>query len=104
MTATASAQTKDTIVRCLHMTNATIVQESPDKPNIFYGILKAMSIHDLAATLAQGVQKMGMAYPKTLVFCRRYVYIHYIAGTCIVQLSHALYLYLFPMQPITLQV
>ena len=57
MTATASTKTKNVIGKCLHMTNIAIVDESSDKPSIFYGILYPMTIHELAATLAKGIEK-----------------------------------------------
>ena len=73
MTATASADTKQAILRCLQIKNPVEVDESPDKSNIFFGVLPHMGIQDLAKVLAKGVRRLGSSYPKTLVFCRRCV-------------------------------
>ena len=75
MTATPSAQMKDIILKSLHMQKADVVEETPDKSNIFYGILKSMDIGELAKQLAMGIIRLGLTYSKTFVFCRRYVII-----------------------------
>jgi hypothetical protein len=53
------------------MSTAVEVEESPDKPNIFLCVLPQVSKQDLAKLLANGVKRLGVKYPKTLVFCRR---------------------------------
>ena len=74
MTATASVCTKDTVMQCLRMSTITtaMIDESPDKPNIFYGVMDNMAADVLTHHIAEGIKTMGSRYPKTLVFCRRY--------------------------------
>ena len=71
MTATASLNTKSTILKYLHMSKAVVVEESPDKANIFLCVMPQVSKQNLIKTLAKGVMRLGTKYPKTLVFCRR---------------------------------
>ena len=72
--ATASVCTKDTVMQCLRMSTITtaMIDESPDKPNIFYGVMDNMAADVLTHHIAEGIKTMGSRYPKTLVFCRRY--------------------------------
>ena len=71
MTATASVHTRDVILQRLHMSDPVFVDETPDKSNIFYGVLPQTSVEKLASLLAKGIQHKGIRYPKTIVFCRR---------------------------------
>ena len=73
MTATASAQTKNVIMYSLHMHQSltAIVDTSPDKDNIFYGVLDRTTTEELALALAAEIMKFGLNYTKTLVFCRK---------------------------------
>jgi superfamily II DNA helicase RecQ len=70
MTATAEKRTRDKIISTLQLCPPVVIQMTPDRANIFYGVLKSTSIEKVANTLVSGLKKHRMDYPKTIVFCR----------------------------------
>ena len=53
------------------------VIESPNKDNIYYSVIKKMTVQELVFKLSEGLQKERLKFPKTVIFCRRYVsYLH----------------------------
>ena len=71
MTATAEERTKNKIIELLHLKPPICIEASPDRVNIFYGILKSATVRQVGLQLAKGLEEHGDKYPKTLVFCRK---------------------------------
>ena len=71
MTATAETRTKLCITAKLQLKPPIYIEQSPDRPSIFYGMLKGMPLADLSRQMVEGLREHGDKYPKTLVFCRK---------------------------------
>ena len=64
MTRTAENKTKQDIMQKLRMNSPITIELSPDRPNIFYGVLKSGSGSTMSATLANNVRHLRERYPK----------------------------------------
>ena len=76
LTATITRQSYAVIRSSLGMLITYDVIESPHKPNIFYGIIPRMTIQQLVGKLGDGIRKRGINFPKTIIFCRRYIHMY----------------------------
>jgi ATP-dependent DNA helicase RecQ len=70
MTATADRKTKVDIIEKLHMKDPVYIEKSPNRTNIFYGVLKG-GTEKVTTVLAAGLRKLKEGYPKTIIFCRK---------------------------------
>jgi bloom syndrome protein len=74
LTATVTKDTFVAITSSLAMVNPVCIMEPPHKGNITYRVVRRETIMGLTSAIEGGLKEDGLKYPKTLVFCRRYVY------------------------------
>lgn len=67
MTATASSQIRQKIIRLLNMKNTKLIRQSPDKKNIYYSAEKAS---DMEETFQWILKKPISDISKTIIYCR----------------------------------
>ena len=72
VTATSTKSTYNRIVKSLLMEKVCIVGLSPNRDNIFYGVIPTVSLSEFFNPIAEQLKEKGKSYPKTLIFCRSY--------------------------------
>ena len=72
LTATATRDTFDAVVKRLSMTNVAIIALPPGRTNIKYSVQPLLDLCDLTDFICDDVRKLGINYPKTVIFCRTY--------------------------------
>ena len=75
LTATATKVTKQQILNTLHLPSTEIrfVEQSPDRPNLFYVahyLDKNEPMETAFSSLVQEVKSMGTKIPRTLIYCQ----------------------------------
>ena len=71
LTATATHETFDAVVRRLSMTDVAIVALPPGRTNIKYFVQPLLDLPDLTDLICDDFNKLGMKYPKTVIFVVR---------------------------------
>ena len=70
LTATATRDMFDAIVQRLSMTIVAIIALPPGRTNIKYSVQPLLDLPDLTDFICDDVGKLGINYPKTVIFCR----------------------------------
>ena len=73
LTATVTQYSYAVIRSSLGMLQPHDVIESPNKDNIYYHVMKKLTVQELVSKLSEGIRKERLKFPKTVLFCRRYV-------------------------------
>lgn len=77
LTATASYAVYETAVTVLGMKDPVLVAAPPSRSNIFFSVVRKKELVDIAKDIAVQVHKLAKEdprkYPKTIIFCRRYI-------------------------------
>lgn len=73
LTATVTKETFRVITLAMGMVKPHVILASPDESNIHYTVMKKMTALNLARVLTKGILAKVERYPKTIVFCRRWV-------------------------------
>lgn len=73
LTATASKSTREKITRSLLMWNPITVHIPPHKKNLLYCIKTKESIESLVKSICLPLKEVGIEYPRTIIFCKRYI-------------------------------
>ena len=71
LTATATLSTMKVIKETMSMENASVIALPPEKPNIKYLLLPPCTIEELCTDVSGKLRLQAVAYPKTVIFCRR---------------------------------
>ena len=73
LTATATKQTRQAVVKHLKMVCPVVVSVSPNKPNIKYSVLlNVRSLEETFAPLVEEVRQKRKNMDRTIIFCRTY--------------------------------
>ena len=72
LTATATRPTFESVVSRLSMENVAVVGASSVRDNIRYSVHPMMSMDEFCYKIAEDVRTLGIRYPKTVIFCRKY--------------------------------
>ena len=72
LTATATKENYEAVCLRLSMSNPIIVGCSSYRANISYIVKPLPKMESFCKSLASDLKRMGMNYPKTVIFCRRY--------------------------------
>lgn len=86
-TATASRSVRKDIIEKLEMTNCVHVSASPDRPNIFYGVVARTDIENDFHELISSLQQHLINTPRVIVYCQSlnmcsdlYAHFHFVLG------------------------
>ena len=82
LTATATESTLSVVIDRLAMNNPVVIGLPPHSQNIKYAVKPLPSVNDFCITTAAELIRLGLEYPKTVTFCRKY--------TLITELYHGL--------------
>jgi bloom syndrome protein len=72
LTATATKETYDVVCSRLSMKNPSVIGCAPNRDNIFYALKLLPNMDEFAETISNNVKRLGLYYPKTVVFCQKY--------------------------------
>lgn len=72
LTATATKSTRRSILQKLGMNNATIINVSPEKSNIYLSVCEKPSVEGFVEKVAAVLTQKRQLAPKLLIFCRKY--------------------------------
>ena len=70
LTATASKKTRQQIIRIIGMVRPFIILQSPDRPNISYGVETPAKMEDTFTALAEELKRCRETTDRTIIFCR----------------------------------
>ena len=70
LTATASKKTRQQIIRIIGMVRPFIISQSPDHPNISYGVKTPGKMEDTFTALAEELKRCRETTDRTIIFCR----------------------------------
>ena len=70
LTATASDSLISDVIRDVGMIDPFIVQVSPDKENLCYGIQQITSVYDFTS-LVKELKEKRMSFKRTIIFCHK---------------------------------
>lgn len=75
LTATATTATKQQIMSSLNLTfqNVKVIEQSPDRPNLFYSTVyldKNQPLERALGGLIKGVETLGKDTPRTIIYCQ----------------------------------
>ena len=73
LTATATQSTLQVVIQRLQMQQPAIVGLSPHRSNIFYCVRDLPMLDVFSSQLAEEIRQQRTSYPKTIVFCRKYL-------------------------------
>ena len=73
LTATASDATMGHIIRDVGMHNPVIVQVSPDKPNLLFGVKKVKGLSEAFMPLITRLKAERLSFGRTIIFCQRQI-------------------------------
>lgn len=71
LTATATISTMQLIKATMSMEDVSVIALPPDKPNIKYLLLPPCTIENLCKDISEELIRQTVAYPKTVIFCKR---------------------------------
>ena len=72
LTATATTKLRTEVSNMIGLSNELVIARVPSKPNILYEVQSFSSINETFLPLAQQLQREGVEYPRTIVYCRSY--------------------------------
>ena len=72
LTATATCDTFDVIVKQLSLKDPVVVAISPNRANIKLSVKPSQPLEEFAAVISEGLKLQKKNYPKTIVFCNSY--------------------------------
>ena len=72
LTATATNNTRASVIKSLSMQKPTVVLVPPIKDNIVYTVAEKSSVNRAFIPLAEGLREKRTNMGRTLIFCRRY--------------------------------
>lgn len=72
LTATVTQKTFKTILERLALRNPKIISVSPQRDNIFFKVSPPVNLDELTAFIKEELEEKRIAFPKTVIFCRRY--------------------------------
>jgi len=73
LTATASDTTMRDIIHDVGMCHPVIVQVSPDKPNLSYGVQRVDDLRNAFMPLIMSLKRKRLEFPRTIIFCTRQI-------------------------------
>jgi ATP-dependent DNA helicase RecQ len=71
LTATATTKLQNDIIKTLGMINLEIVENSPDKSNLFFSVVEYTSIEISIQPLMKELKEKRTKMERTVIFCRR---------------------------------
>ncbi len=72
LTATVTQKTFKTILERLALRHPKIISVSPQQDNIFFKVSPPVNLDELTAFIKEELEEKRIAFPKTVIFCRRY--------------------------------
>ena len=72
LTATATNNTRASVIKSLSMQKQTVISVPPMKNNIIYAVAEKSSVNRAFIPLAEGLREKRTNMGRTLIFCRRY--------------------------------
>jgi superfamily II DNA helicase RecQ len=73
LTATSTMQTFDAVFSRLSSCDPALISLSPNRSNIFYVVKEMPKMTDFCSNFAAELECQSVAYPKTIMFRRRYL-------------------------------
>ena len=73
LTATATTATFNAVCKRLSMSNPVLIGCPPHRTNILYVVKPLPDMDKFCTDLSDKIKVLGLEYPKTVIFCRRYV-------------------------------
>jgi len=72
LTATATQETIRVVSQRLSLKDVVVVALPPSRPNIMYKVQPLQNLEEFSNSLSTGIKRLGIAFPKTVVFCQTY--------------------------------
>ena len=72
LTATATQETLRVVSERLSLKDVVLVALPPSRPNIMYKLQPLDNLADFSTNLSTDLRRLGIAFPKTVIFCQKY--------------------------------
>lgn len=72
LTATATQETLRVVSHRLSLKDVVVVALPPSRPNIMYKVQPLQKLEEFSNCLSTDIKRLGIAFPKTVVFCQKY--------------------------------
>ena len=69
-TATVTKSIRDEIIQSLEMEGCEIISKSPDRPNIFYKVLRSTDMESDLKPYLESLKQLRIKSPRTIIYCR----------------------------------
>lgn len=73
LTATCTLDTYHCVCARLSLKNSVLIGSAPDRYNIKYSVKPLPPVEAFCIEMSCLIKQLGLAYPKTIIFCRRYI-------------------------------
>ena len=69
-TATVTKSIRDEVIKCLEMDGCEIISKSPDRPNIFYKVLRLTDMDSDLKPYLESMKQLRVKSPRIIIYCR----------------------------------